>query len=206
MRPMRYQSDHKQKTNERILRTAGRLFRKRGFAATGVDAVMSSAHLTAGAFYSHFRSKEDLFAETIDEIFREASNDRPAELAALQGHEWLRAFTSFYLSAGHRDTAECGCPIPALAAEVARVGGRTREVFERNLNRVIEFIGRQYNPEHPDRQRAISTMSMFVGAVLLARAVGDESLSQEILKTCRESAIETVDRSTASGVRAEQLE
>ena len=57
---MRYPTGYKQQTNERILRAAGRLFRKQGYAATGVDAVMKSADLTAGAFYSHFRSKEDL--------------------------------------------------------------------------------------------------------------------------------------------------
>jgi TetR/AcrR family transcriptional repressor of nem operon len=203
---MRYPADQREKTSERILRSAGRLFRGRGYAATGIDAVMSSAQLTAGAFYSHFRSKEDLLAETMDAIFRESGDDRPPELTALQGHEWLRAFAKFYLSTGHRNSAECGCPIPALAAEVARVGGRTRDVFEQNLRRVIDFIAKQYDAEHPDRKRAISTMSMFVGSVLLSRAVGDESLSQEILKTCRESAIDSIELSAASATRAEPLE
>jgi len=54
---MRYAAGHKQQTNEKILRAAGRLFRQRGYAATGVDAVMASANLTPGGFYSHFRSK-----------------------------------------------------------------------------------------------------------------------------------------------------
>src|SRR5262252_7174881 len=104
---MRYPADQREKTNERILRSAGKLFRRRGYAATGIDAVMSSAQLTAGAFYSHFRSKEELLAETMDAIFRESGNDRPPELTTLQGHEWLRAFATFYLSIGHRNSAEC---------------------------------------------------------------------------------------------------
>ena len=93
---MRYRKDHKQQTNQRILRAAGRLFRKQGYAATGVDAVMKSAYLTAGGFYSHFHSKEELLAETLDAVFRGASADRPPELSKLQGQEWLRAFTGFY--------------------------------------------------------------------------------------------------------------
>jgi TetR/AcrR family transcriptional repressor of nem operon len=190
---MRYAANHKQQTGERILRAAGRLFRRQGYAATGVDAVMASAQLTAGGFYSHFRSKADLLAETLDAVFGEASRDRPPELATLQGHEWLRAFTSFYLSAGHRDAAERGCPMPALAADVARVGGRSREVFEQHLRRIINFVAKQFDERDPDCRLAISTIAMFAGAVLLARAVHDETFSQELLNTCREAATNAID-------------
>ena len=195
---MRYPSDHKRQTSERILRAAGRLFRKQGYAATGIDAVMSSARLTAGAFYSHFQSKEDLLAETLDAVFRDASSDRPAELSSLQGRDWLRAFTAFYLSAEHRDAADRGCPMPALAAEVARVGGKSREVFEQHLRRVLEFLAKQFDGLHPDRKRAISTTALLAGAVLLARAVSDDELSQEILTTCRENAMTTINRNPGS--------
>ena len=198
MSAMRYPTGQKRQTSERILRAAGRLFRKQGYAATGVDAVMSSIQLTAGGFYSHFRSKEDLLADTLDAIFREAGSDRPAELSTLQGRDWLRAFTAFYLSAEHRDAADRGCPIPALAAEVARVGGRTSEVFAQHLRRVIDFIAQQFDEQHPDRKQAISTTAMLAGAVLLARAVGDETFSQEILDACRETAIEAIGRSSAN--------
>jgi len=190
---MRYPTGHKQQTSQRILRVAGRLFRRQGYAATGVDAVMSSANLTAGAFYSHFGSKEELLAAALDAVFREASNDRPAELTTLQGHAWLRAFSAFYLSAQHRDAADHGCPMPALAADVARVGGRSREMFEQHLRRVIDFIAEQFDERHPDRKRAIATIAMLAGAVLLARAVNDEAFSQEILDASQEAAIATMD-------------
>jgi len=190
---MRYRTGHKQQTCERILQAAGRLFRKQGYAATGIDAVMSSARLTAGAFYSHFQSKEDLLAETLNAVFRDATKDRPAELSALCGHDWLRAFTAFYLSSEHCDAADRGCPMPALAAEVARVGGKTCEVFEQHLRRVIEFIAKQFDELHPDRKRAISTTALLAGAVLLARAVSDDELSQEILTACREHATATIN-------------
>ena len=195
---MRYRKDHKQQTNQRILRAAGRLFRKQGYAATGVDAVMKSAHLTAGGFYSHFRSKEDLLAEALAAVFRGASADRPPELSKLEGQEWLRAFTGFYLSAEHRNAADCGCPIPALAAEAARLGGRTQEVFEQHLRRIMEFMARQFDEQHPDRKRAISTTALLAGAVLLARAVADETFSQEILGTCREVAMEAIEHSSGN--------
>jgi len=189
---MRYSAGHKQQTSERILRAAGRLFRKQGYAATGVDAVMKSADLTAGGFYSHFRSKEDLLAEALDAIFRSAKNDRPEQLSRLRGREWLQAFATFYLSTQHRDAADSGCPMPALAAEVARVGGKPREVFERHLRRVFDSIAEQFDGEHPDRERAIRTMALCLGGLTLARAVNDGALSEEILGACREAVIEQV--------------
>jgi TetR/AcrR family transcriptional repressor of nem operon len=192
---MRYAADHKQHTSERILRAAGRLFRKQGYAATGVDAVMASAQLTAGGFYAHFRSKADLLAETLDAVFREGGGDRPPELSALQGPDWLRAFSLFYLSAEHRDAADRGCPIPTLAAEVARTGARTRRVFEQHLRQIINFVAKQFDERDPDRRLAISTIAMFAGAVLLARAVNDETFSQEILNACREAATKAIDGS-----------
>lgn len=190
MRCMRYSAGHKQQTSERILREAGRLFRKRGYAATGVDAVMASADLTAGAFYAHFDSKENLLAEALDTIFCNAKNDRPEPLNQLRGREWLRAFAAFYLSAEHRDAAERGCPMPALAAEVARVGAKPRAVFEQHLRRVFDSIAEQFDGEHPDRERAIRTMALCVGGIVLARAVSDGELSDEILRACREGVIE----------------
>ena len=48
-----------------IFQHAGRLFRLRGYAGTSIDDIMLAAGLTRGAFYAHFESKEDLFAEVI---------------------------------------------------------------------------------------------------------------------------------------------
>lgn len=191
---MRYAAGHKQQTSERILRAAGRLFRKHGYAATGVDTVMKSADLTAGAFYSHFRSKEDLLAETLDAVFENGKSERPELLSQLRGREWIRAFAAFYLSAEHRDASERGCPMPALAAEVARVGVKPRAVFEHHLRKMLDSIAQQFDAAHPDRERAITTMSLCLGGLMLARAVKDGELSEEILRACRESVIAESER------------
>jgi TetR/AcrR family transcriptional repressor of nem operon len=191
---MRYPPDRKQRTRERIQRAAGRLFRKQGYAATGIDAVMASAQMTPGGFYSHFRSKEDLLAETLDAVFTEGRNDQPARLEKLQGHAWLRAFVSYYLSEQHRGAPERGCPMASLAAEVSRIGGQPRAVFERHLRRVIESISQQYDPQIPDRKRAIAAMAQCLGGLMLARAVGEGKLSEEILTTCRRSILDEIAR------------
>ena len=202
---MRYPADQKHKTSEKIVRASGRLFRKHGYAATGVDAVMASADLTAGGFYSHFRSKEDLLAATLDAVFQNAKQERPQALNELKGPAWLKAFVEFYLSPEHRNGSDHGCPISTLATEVARVGGKPREVFERHVTGVIDAIARQFDEQHPDRERAIASMALCIGGITLARGVGSRKLSEEILAASRKAAIKEVD-GEKTGAPAPSLE
>ena len=186
---MRYPNDHKRRSRERILVAAAALFRRHGYAATGVDAVMASAHLTAGAFYSHFRSKQVLLAKALDSAFRQSRADWQQKLRALRGRQWVREFAAFYLSGGHRDAPDLGCPMPALTAEVSRSGGASRAVYEQHLRDVIDTVAQQCNPTAHDRDRAISSIALSVGGLMLARAVKDRRFSEEILRACREAVV-----------------
>ena len=47
---MRYSKDHKQATRRRVLEAAGRRFKQDGIDGAGVDAAMSDAGPTKGAF------------------------------------------------------------------------------------------------------------------------------------------------------------
>ena len=46
-----------------ILRTAARLFNRKGFGEVTIDEIMVEARLTHGGFYRHFEGKEDLYAD-----------------------------------------------------------------------------------------------------------------------------------------------
>jgi AcrR family transcriptional regulator len=54
-------AERQQRTREELINAAERLFSKRGFHATSLDAVAAEAGFTKGAVYSNFHSKEDLF-------------------------------------------------------------------------------------------------------------------------------------------------
>src|SRR5476649_2619765 len=56
---------HTARVRAELFQHAARLFRLRGYAGTGIDNIMLAAGLTRGAFYAHFRSKDELFAEVI---------------------------------------------------------------------------------------------------------------------------------------------
>ena len=63
----------KARTRAEIVEHAARLFRLRGYAGTNIDDIMLAAGLTRGAFYAHFTSKDDLFAEMQNAVW----NERP---------------------------------------------------------------------------------------------------------------------------------
>lgn len=54
------------KTRDRILREAARMFALKGFHDTKVDEIIKAAEVTSGAFFHHFKGKEDLGFAVID--------------------------------------------------------------------------------------------------------------------------------------------
>jgi AcrR family transcriptional regulator len=56
----------KERTRQRLLAEAQRLFRERGYAATSLEQIAEAAEVTKGAIYGHFSSKEDLLLSAIE--------------------------------------------------------------------------------------------------------------------------------------------
>src|SRR3954470_1878234 len=122
---MRYAPEHNEATRERILEAASRLFREHGIAAVGLAKIMAEADLTVGTFYTHFESKEALLREAL----LRSLQGRNAQLEqALRGGD-LETAVRAYLSPEHRDAPGTGCPVAALASEVARHPRATRQTF-----------------------------------------------------------------------------
>jgi TetR/AcrR family transcriptional repressor of nem operon len=182
---MPYPIDHKHKTHARIVDRASRLFRKKGYLATGVDVLMGAAGLTRGGFYAHFRNKAALLAEALEHAFDESeANMMSRGLEGLTGDAWLRAASERYLSTTHRSLPEEGCAVPSLGAEVARAPASVRRVFTKRAEAMRDRIAERISG---DRREATRLLARWVGAVLIARAVDDRALADEILDACREA-------------------
>ena len=187
---MRYAADHKKRTHAKIVEAASRLFKAGGFVGVGVDSVMKAAGLTPGGFYAHFDSKEVLLAETLPLALRRMQEWLLAGLEEERGLAWLRAVVRRYLSRTHRDAVAEGCPMPALTPDIGRVGTLAQETFETHLRDLVtEFTARMPSTLGPPHDRALATIALFVGGVMLARAVKDRRLSGQILRACRLLAI-----------------
>jgi AcrR family transcriptional regulator len=59
-------AESKERTRQRLLAEAQRLFRERGYAATSLEQIAEAAEVTKGAIYGHFTSKEDLMLSALE--------------------------------------------------------------------------------------------------------------------------------------------
>src|ERR1700730_8216627 len=130
---MRYRPEHKAEVHQKIVKDASRRVRAEGITGAAVSSVMRDAGLTHGGFYKHFRSKDDLLTESLSEAFRETA-DRLTQVAEKShtGTAW-KAIVKTYLSLEHCDHAERGCPVAALAPELARAESAMKAPIHREL-------------------------------------------------------------------------
>jgi TetR/AcrR family transcriptional regulator, transcriptional repressor for nem operon len=172
---MRYPAKETAAKHDRIVKEASRLFRERGFENVTVGEVMKAAGLTHGAFYAHFASKEDLQKAAVA-YGQSASADRARRSGATR--KGRRAYAERYLSPSHRDTPGDGCTMAALAQEIARSTPELKTAFEQGFEEILSAGG-------GDRREAIFQAAALIGGVVLARAVHDPTLSDEILDSVR---------------------
>jgi len=173
---MRYPAQETAAKHERIVKEASRLFRKHGFEHVTVGEVMKAAGLTHGAFYAHFGSKQEL-EEAAIAYGQGLSVDRVRSHGAT--NEGRRAYADRYLSSRHRDNPGDGCTMAALAQGVGRSTPELKAAFEKGLEEILAAKG-------GDRKEAIFQTAALLGGVVLARAVQDPTLSNEILESVRQ--------------------
>lgn len=175
---MKVSKEQVAKHRAQILAAAGRLFRQRGFDGVTVAEIMKETGLTHGAFYGYFPSKETLIAEAAGLALAPAPEHAPAA-----------QYADNYLSIQHRDNRANGCVFASLGTEAARGSGDLRHRMTESVRQQIDRLAAESKGRtaHERRRAAITAWSAMVGAMILARLVDDEALSQEILSETRAS-------------------
>lgn len=181
---MRYDNEHKQKTRAKVLQVAAKAIRADGPERVGVAAVMAEAGLTHGGFYAHFKSKDELVAAAIGQMFEESRARVVHETEGRGPAEGLLAYIDFYLSARHRDARGGGCPIAALASDLPRLSETARGQFAGGAQRLVDALGErlaQLGNSEP-QAAARSMVAELVGALSLSRIEPDPAVSDAILR------------------------
>ena len=178
---MRVSKEQAAENRERILKAASRLMRERGISSVGVDALTEAAGMTHGSLYSQFGSKERLIEEAVAYAIAAKGQEVPEGFA-------LSDYVSEYLSAEHRDEPGSGCPFAALCCEISRQSSGVRERFTAGVRDTVARLSSRLESGLKPRQReerALAAMATLVGALVLARAVNDPKLSDDILRATR---------------------
>jgi len=178
---MRVTKEKAAENRERILQAAARLIRERGISGVGVDALTEAAGMTHGSLYSQFGSKERLVEEALGYALV-ASEKKYADATSLDQD------ISGYLAAEHRDQPGQGCPVAALASEMPRQSKGVRTTFTDGLRGMLAQLSGKLDAGLKQRQRdeqALATLASLVGALVLARAVNDPKLSDDILRATK---------------------
>ena len=181
-------------THDRILDLAAAQIRRAGVDSLSVAELMKQAGLTHGGFYRHFESREALIAEATERALTQGSA-RAIAAADLGGKRGYLAVVRGYLSAQHRDHPETGCAVASSAEDVARTGGAVCTAYARQVREYLTVLEALLDEAAtPDARRAaVMTLSVLVGAVSMARAVGDPALSDQILADAAAALSELVE-------------
>lgn len=177
----------KEVTHERIVETAARAIRRSGYDGTSVADIMKEAGLTHGGFYAHFDSREAMLAVAADRAGAEAVAMMERIAASTPPEHALDAVLRAYLSKEHVEGVETGCAIAALGSEMPRQTPEVRRSATRRIKEMIDLVARQ-SPDWGQpkaHEQALVTVATMVGALILARAVDDPKLSDEL----REAAL-----------------
>ena len=175
--------DQKLDTRRRIVAAAAERIREQGLEGPSVAQVMADAGLTVGGFYAHFDSRDALVAEALAQTLGDQIQRWLEWLPDLPPAERRQQAARGYLSRRHRQTGAERCPIPAIASEVERADPRIRAVVAEHLD---EWVNALTDPAEADgRRHALGAVATMVGALTLARALGDTPFSDELLAAAK---------------------
>lgn len=185
---MRYKPEHKAGIHQKIVDDASRRIRAEGLTGAAVSAVMRDAGLTHGGFYKYFGSKDELLIKSLRVAFGSIADGLAhAAEESKPGTAW-KTVVKDYLSAEHCDHPECGCPLAALAPELARAEKSMKTQILGELTkyktRMLPFMPGQTTTAR--ERNFLVIFSTMIGAIAIARILPDTAARARVLATARD--------------------
>jgi len=161
-----------------LLDSAALLFRRQGYAATGVNQILDTADVKAGSLYHHFpNGKQELAAAVVDNVgagverrLREFFDSGSPVADILDG--WIDLMSAG-LSSDQRD----GCPIEPIATESVNASPQVREASARAFGgwclALADRLRADGWQQHEAEQTALAVIALIEGALILSRISGN---------------------------------
>jgi TetR/AcrR family transcriptional regulator, lmrAB and yxaGH operons repressor len=165
-----------------LIETAATLFRRQGYAATGLNQILDEAGVKAGSLYHHFpQGKQQLAAAVVDSAGADIERLLRRFLASGRSvadvvDRWIDL-----LAAGLAGDQRDGCPIEPIATESVNASPLVRaasaHVFRGWCAAIEERLRADGWPaadaENSPGNVAVAVISLIEGALILSRIAGD---------------------------------
>jgi AcrR family transcriptional regulator len=186
-------SGRKAVSHGRIVEVAARAVRRGGYQGVNVTEVMREAGLTHGGFYAHFASRDALLAEAVEKAGADLNEVLRGQIARRKaGVSALRALIDTYLAADHARDCDNGCPLSLLASDVFRQAPEVAEP-SRGLAGNLRRLVKEVLPEQAEPGAAWAIVSSLLGAVQIARALGDTRAARAVLADTKSNLLARYD-------------
>jgi TetR/AcrR family transcriptional repressor of nem operon len=179
-------------TRERIVGAAARLFALKGYHDTKLEEVLGAARVTTGAFFHHFRSKEELGFAVLDrhmdrrrQQLERIEQRRPASAATDPLEPVFRRLDAVREMVRRRKQGRGGCIIGNLSTQLSD----THDAFRKRLAECFDEMAQEYQPhldaavahyrpKGPVDTRALARyiVAIIEGSIMLARTHRDRRL------------------------------
>lgn len=176
----------------KLLLAALRVIRAKGYSATTVDDLCREAGVTKGAFFHHFKTKDDLAVAAVD--YWAEWTSAFFETAPYHDHddplERILAYIDFRKSMISGATAECTCLSGTMVQEVYDRNPEIRDACHRSiwvhagtLVEDLEEAMRLHEVTLPIRAEslALHMQAVIQGAFVLAKASGNLQVARDSL-------------------------
>lgn len=161
-----------------LIETAGPLFRRQGYAATGLNQILDDAGVKAGSLYHHFPGgKQELAAAVVESAGADVERVLRAALAeevpmTAVVDQWLDL-----LAAGLAADCRDGCPVEPIATESVHASELVRQAAARAFASWCSAIAERLRVDGWDHatadETALAVVSIIEGALVLSRTSGD---------------------------------
>ncbi len=185
---MKVSKEQKEQNRIDIIKAAEEGFRQHGYGGLGIDGLTKKANVTSGAFYGHFKSKDEAFkAATIAGITTYIETVESYQKSYKS--EWLVKFIDFYLNQEHCHNIEGGCVIPGLGSDIIRSTQDTRSAYNQLMEQLVNTMTQQ--PPLTSASSAWHIISTLAGTLLLARSINSPHSVENILSASKKNLLDT---------------